>query len=80
MSAFDDFTLLQLIVENGIDKAAEGLPAGIRSNKEAMAETIENNIRRLIIDEMATNPKYYEKMSVLLNELIKGRKGLKENK
>jgi type I restriction enzyme, R subunit len=74
VSAFDDFTLLQLIVENGIEKAAEGLPKGIRSNKEAMAETIENNIRRLIIDEMATNPKYYEKMSVLLDELIHGRK------
>lgn len=74
VSAFDDFTLLQLIVENGIDKAVEGLPQGIRNNKEAMAETIENNIRRLIIDEMATNPKYYEKMSVLLDELIRGRK------
>ena len=39
-----------------------------------MAETIENNIRRLIIDEMPTNPKYYEKMSVLLEELIRQRK------
>jgi type I restriction enzyme R subunit len=74
VSAFDDFTLLQLIVESGIEKAAESLPKGIRNSKEAMAETIENNIRRLIIDEMPTNPKYYEKMSVLLDELIRGRK------
>jgi type I restriction enzyme, R subunit len=28
-----------------------------------VAETIENNVRRLIIDEMAVNPKYYERMS-----------------
>ncbi len=34
-----------------------------------MAETIENNVRRLIIDEMAVNPKYYEKMSELLDAL-----------
>jgi len=74
VSAFDDITLLQLIAEKGIDEAANSLPAGIRKNKEAMAETIENNIRRLIIDEMPTNPKYYEKMSVLLNELIQQRK------
>ena len=39
-----------------------------------MAETIENNVRRLIIDEMAVNPKYYEKMSELLDALIRQRK------
>jgi type I restriction enzyme R subunit len=74
VSAFDDITLLQLIAEKGMDEAVNSLPAGIRKNKEAMAETIENNIRRLIIDEMPTNPKYYEKMSVLLDELIQQRK------
>lgn len=74
VSAFDDFTLLELIVDSGLEKATENLPEGIRKNKEAMAETIENNIRRLIIDEMPTNPKYYEKMSVLLGELIQSRK------
>jgi len=39
-----------------------------------VAETIENNVRRLIIDEMAVNPKYYEKMSELLDALIRQRK------
>jgi len=39
-----------------------------------MAETIENNVRRLIIDEMDVNPKYYEKMSQLLDALIQARK------
>ena len=73
VSAFDDMTLVQLIVERGED-AVEALPAGIRHNPEAMAETIENNVRRLIIDEMAVNPKYYEKMSQLLDALILQRK------
>jgi type I restriction enzyme R subunit len=39
-----------------------------------MAETIENNVRRLIMDETAVNPKYYEKMSELLDALIAQRK------
>ena len=42
-------------------------------NKEAMAETIENNLRKVIIEESPGNPMYYEKMSVLLDELIKLR-------
>ena len=39
-----------------------------------MAETIENNLRKLIIDEMDVNPQYYERMSQLLDELIEQRK------
>ena len=38
------------------------------------AETIENNVRKLIIDESPINPKYYEKMSELLDALIAQRK------
>ncbi len=66
-------TLVQLIVERGED-AVKALPEGIRKNREAVAETIENNVRRVIIDEMAVNPKYYEKMSELLDALIQTRK------
>lgn len=73
LSAFDDMTLVELIVERG-EAAVESLPKAIRENHEAMAETIENNVRRLIIDEMAVNPKYYEKMSELLDALIQTRK------
>ena len=73
LSSFDDLTLVQLIAERG-DAAVDVLPEGIRKNREAMAETIENNVRRLIIDEMAVNPKYYEKMSELLDALILRRK------
>lgn len=73
VSAFDDLTLVELIVERG-EAAVDALPEGIRKNPEAMAETIENNVRRLIIDEMAVNPKYYEKMSELLDALIEQRR------
>ncbi len=72
ISAFDDITLIQLIVERGVD-GLKDLPQGISNNKAAMAETIENNLRRVIIDERPTNPTYYEKMSELLDLLIQER-------
>jgi type I restriction enzyme R subunit len=73
LSAFDDMTLVELIVERG-EAAVDSLPRGIREHQEAIAETIENNVRKLIIDEMAVNPRYYEKMSELLDALIQTRK------
>jgi len=66
---FEELGLLELIIERGED-ALDGLPADMRGNQEAMAEAIENNVRRTIVDENPVNPKYYEKMSVLLDELI----------
>lgn len=72
VSAFDDFSLVELLVKDG-KGALEKLPENIKKNKEAMAETIENNLRKVIIEESPTNPIYYEKMSVLLDELIKLR-------
>ena len=73
LSAFDDLPLVQLIVQRG-EAALDSLPDGIRKSGDAVAETIENNVRRLIIDESAVNPKYYEKMSRLLDALILQRK------
>ena len=73
LSAFDDMTLVDLIVQKGEDALNE-LPDAIKQSQDAMAETIENNVRKLIIDEMPTNPKYYLRMSELLDELVKKRK------
>lgn len=73
LSAFDDMSLVDLIVEKGED-AIDALPDAIKQSQEAVAETIENNVRKLIIDEMPTNPKYYLRMSELLDELVKKRK------
>ena len=52
----------------------KALPKGIQKNQVAVAETIENNVRKLIIDESPINPKYYESMSELLDALIAERK------
>lgn len=73
LSKFDDLSLVELIVEKGKDAFNE-LPPNIRKDKDSMSETIENNLRKVIIEESPTNPMYYEKMSILLDELIKLRK------
>ena len=70
---FGDAGLVQLIVQMG-DGALRRLPKSIRDDPDAVAETIANNVRKLIIDEHAMNPKYYDKMSELLDELIRARR------
>jgi type I restriction enzyme, R subunit len=65
--------LVQLIVDNGAE-ALKRLPMGIQSNPQAVAETIINNVRKTIVDEHGMNPKYYDKMSSLLDALIAQRR------
>jgi hypothetical protein len=69
---FDDLSLIQLIVERGA-AAVDALPASIARTETAVAETIENNVRKLIIKESPVDPAYYEKMSKLLDALIAQR-------
>jgi type I restriction enzyme R subunit len=73
LSAFDDVSFLQLLVERGADAVKE-LPEGLKKKEETVAEVIENNVRKLIIDEQPINPKHYDKMSELLDALIKQRR------
>ncbi|WP_312194240.1 type I restriction endonuclease subunit R [Sphingobacterium multivorum] len=73
ISPFEDISLLDLFDTN-IQKAIETLPAGVKGNKEAVAEIIENNVRSKIVEEHLLDPKYFDHMSVLLQELIEKRK------
>lgn len=63
---FDDFTLLDFVIAQGEQLGSKG--------KEAAAEAIENNIRKKVVEKILINPKYYEKMSAILDELIKARR------
>ncbi|RMD66224.1 HsdR family type I site-specific deoxyribonuclease, partial [Candidatus Parcubacteria bacterium] len=74
VAKFEEQGLVDLFINNGLDALLSAMPQGLQSQPEAMTEAIENNIRRLIIDEQPVNPKYYEKMSQLLDELIAQRK------
>ena len=73
ISDFENKSLVDLIVKLG-DEVSETPEEKRKSRQTAVAETIENNVRKVINEESQTNPKYYERMSVLLNELIKERK------
>ncbi len=70
---FEDTGLIQLIAKQGAD-ALDKLPRGVRSDRDAVAETIANNMRKVIVDERALNPKYYDRMSELLDALIDQRR------
>jgi type I restriction enzyme R subunit len=74
ISPFDNLGLLELIAKTGIAKAVQSLPPGMRGDKKAVAETIENNVRRTIMREHLNDPAFYATMSALLDEVIKLRK------
>ena len=74
ISPFDNMGLLDLIVKTGIANAIATQLGGLKGNKDAIAETIENNVRSKIIKEHLNDPAYYEKMSALLDEIIAARK------
>lgn len=74
ISPFDNMPLLELIVKTGIANAINSLPNGLEGNQGAIAETIENNVRRKIIKEHLNDPAYFDKMSTLLDEIISARK------
>jgi type I restriction enzyme R subunit len=74
ISPFGELSLIELIVKSGIADAINNMPNGIKGNKQAVAETIENNVRQKIIKEHLVDPAFYEEMSTLLGEIIKERK------
>ena len=74
ISPFDRLGLLELIVKTGIADAITARLGSLKGKKDAIAETIENNVRRKIIKEHLNDPAFYEKMSALLDEIITTRK------
>jgi type I restriction enzyme R subunit len=68
-------SLTELIIETGIhDAVARKLNEKGKLSKNAVAEGIINNVRKTIIREQLTDPKFYEEMSKLLDDLIKQRR------
>jgi type I restriction enzyme R subunit len=66
LGEFDNFTLLDFVNAQGEKLGGKG--------REAAAEAIENNIRKKVVEKILINPKYYEKLSAILDELIKARR------
>jgi len=74
ISPFDNMGLLELIVKTGIANAIASQLGGLRGDKNAIAETIENNVRKKIIKEHLNDPAFYANMSALLDEIITARR------
>ncbi|MGI2024507.1 type I restriction endonuclease subunit R [Shewanella glacialipiscicola] len=70
---FEELGLIDLVVNNN-GAGLDTLPKGLRDDKDAMAEAIENNVRKTIVDENPINPKYFDQMSLLLDEIIRLRR------
>lgn len=68
----DEIPLMELIVETGIhDAIARKLNEKGKLSRNAVAEGIIHNVRKTIIREQLTDPRFYEQMSVLLDDLIR---------
>ncbi len=68
----DSLSLTDLIIKTGIhDAIARKLNVKGKLTKNAVAEGIINNVRKTIIRDQLTDPKFYAEMSKLLQDLIK---------
>ncbi|NOT57958.1 MAG: type I restriction endonuclease subunit R [Deltaproteobacteria bacterium] len=66
-----DVSLTELIIKTGIhDAIARKLNEKGKLSKNAIAEGIIHNVRKTIIREQLTDPRFYEQMSKLLEDLI----------
>lgn len=67
-----ELSLTELIIKTGIhDAIAKKLNEKGKLSKNAVAEGIINNVRKTIIRDQLTDPRFYEQMSKLLDDLIK---------
>lgn len=69
IGSMDDFTLLDFIITQ-----EDKLKSEQKGEQESAAETIENNIRKKVVERMVINPAYYAKMSEILEQLILDRR------
>lgn len=71
LGELDDLPLTDLIIKTGIhDAIAHKLNEKGKLSKKAISESIINNIRKVIIRDRLSDPRFYEQMSKLLDDLI----------
>ena len=72
LGALGEMSLTELIIKTGIhDAIAKKLNEKGKLSKNAIAEGIINNVRKTIIRDQLTDPRFYAQMSKLLDDLIK---------
>tara|TARA_R110002072_G_scaffold303107_2_gene493831 strand:- start:111835 stop:114963 length:3129 start_codon:yes stop_codon:yes gene_type:complete len=71
LGTVDNYSLLQLIVETGMhDAIAKKLNEKGKLSNKAVAEGIINNVRKTIIRDQLTDPRFYKRLSLLLDDII----------
>ena len=72
LGELSEMSLIESIIETGIhDAIARKLNEKGRLSRNAIAEGIINNVRKIIVRDQLTDPRFYEQMSKLLDDLIK---------
>ena len=72
LGKLSEMSLTESIIETGIhDAIARKLNEKGKLSRNAIAEGIINNVRKTIIRDQLTDPRFYEEMSKLLDDLIK---------
>jgi len=67
-----ELSLTELIIETGVhDAIARKLNEKGQLSRNAIAEGIINNVRKTIIRDQLTDPRFYDRMSKLLDDLIR---------
>ena len=80
LGSVDNYSLVELIIETSIhDAIAKKLNEKGKLSKNAVAEGIINNVRKTIIRDQLTDPKFYEEMSKLLDDLIELKRNITES-
>jgi len=80
LGSVDNYSLVELIIQTGIhDAIAKKLNEKGRLSKNAVAEGIINNVRKTIIRDQLTDPRFYEEMSKLLDDLIALKRTITES-
>ncbi|WP_390430630.1 type I restriction endonuclease subunit R [Helicobacter pylori] len=65
----EDQGLCEVLAQMNVNDFNKAL-SQVFKNESSMAESIANNTKKRIIEKEASDPKYYEKLSSLLNDLI----------
>ena len=72
LGTLSEMSLTESIIETGIhDAIARKLNEKGKLSRNAIAEGIINNVRKTIVRDQLTDPRFYEQMSTLLDDLIK---------
>jgi type I restriction enzyme R subunit len=71
LGTVENYSLVELIIQTGIHDAIAKKLNAKKLSKNSIAEGIINNVRKTIIRDQLTDPRFYAQMSKLLDDLIK---------